>query len=1315
MEQKSQDFDILTKMQATQHCESTSFDYQDHSFLQPSESGPILVHSTGKDCSLVSADVELPCEVPTATGRVANETLRILKLSALFSFGVLVLSMCAVCDAQMSNFYPGLNTPDRRFKAFVGESSVSVFGVVNISENAKIEAVLLRFMATSTANNGSFFWRINRESDPKRQFSIDQGGSLRLVQPLDREEFDAYDLLIEAVDSGDNVGKNRLKIIVEDVNDNAPRPYTIPETCVFMENVPVEQLQQSYCEIRGDDPDTLENGPPFKIDVSPSFKYANFVRLNFNASGAEGNGSMTVTPLVMFDREAAEPGKFLEIPLILSDNKGYTMERSVFIVIGDVNDNPMSDGTANIRVNSYQGKLQQTVIGRVYVEDKDDWDLPDKTFTWGPGGSVTGFSLAPNGEITMSGNMAPGQYVLTSSVTDTNRNEHATGTVYVTVNAVEDAAFNNQGAVRILKGHPYGLLGPDEFIRADAQGTSPMERFVSKMAGYLGTGVSINVFSIKEGWAYLQTETLPVIDVRFSAFVDGSTGPLYRSPVVLTGLIAQHRAELEQAIGATIVSSTIDMCKLTSCDRGCQTVHSADYAGVVVSGNQTVIVGVNATSKDDCTCPVFVPPDSCQAGLCKNDGVCHNTYPRGFFCECRNDRLKGFRCQGTTRSFDGSGYAWFKPMPACTSLNVTLQFMTNEADGLLFYNGPMGENTTYAHADYRDYIILRLVSGLLEAEMLFNGVAPNPVRIASAGLNDGKWHSVALTQMGTTIELVLDNCAPGDGSPITTDSTCRRYMTTLDDDERLNVIDPLQVGGLAPLTGTDKYPSAVTSRKTSYNGCIRDLVVNNEQYDLGTPDLADETHTQIGCTLNEAVCSMNNVDGYCMHGECIADASSNVAKCICDPGYSGNRCDQEIQWVEFGPGSFIEYAVAVLLESKKSDIDVLLYPGAKSADGTLGFASDLGNKYVGTYIENYVPTGRFDLATSPANSSLVEVKIDTLQLAPNYSYWMQFSRNPVRTALSVDGSYYKLEQLNPAKTPYEIDIKQLLLGAESPAGNRAFQGCVGTFRWEHQNFPLQSASGATSTPSAADADMISIKQAKGVSSGCSTRATCASLGYSYCSVSFVCVDFWKGPFCTCPGGTLPILGSDGRLVSCRAAVAVSRLGITNNAIIIIMVFLGLLLLMVLLMVIYSRRQAPPFAPVRPVELNRDNIRPYDIEGGGEADNDQYDINGLRKPVMPLEGNGLGGFAPPVYPPQRTAPDDRINNQIRNLEADPDATAPYDELRIFEDEGDDVSRLSLESLESADENAPAGNIDQEDIGKWGPRFENLADIYGSKRE
>ncbi|VDM13607.1 unnamed protein product [Wuchereria bancrofti] len=197
------------------------------------------------------------------------------------------------------------------------------------------------------------------------------------------------------------------------------------------------------------------------------------------------------------------------------------------------------------------------------------------------------------------------------------------------------------------------------------------------------------------------------------------------------------------------------------------------------------------------------------------------------------------------------------------------------------------------------------------------------------------------------------------------------------------------------------------------------------------------------------------------------------------------------------------------------------------------------------------------------------------------------------------------------------------------------------------------------------------------------------------------------------------------MVGCGETLAVSSLGISSPAIILILICLILLIMMVLLMVVYTRRHTPPFEPVRPEELNRDNLRPYDLEGGGEADNDQYNITNLRKPVMPIEENGINGYAQPVYPMQRT-------------QIDPDATAPYDELRIYDDEGDNISRLviryfltfhfqilklliiykiqskiTLESLESTDDVVPSGNLDQE-IEKWGPRFNNLADIYG-KRE
>uniref|UniRef100_A0A0N5B1F4 Neurexin-4 n=1 Tax=Syphacia muris TaxID=451379 RepID=A0A0N5B1F4_9BILA len=791
-----------------------------------------------------------------------------------------------------------------------------------------------------------------------------------------------------------------------------------------------------------------------------------------------------------------------------------------------------------------------------------------------------------------------------------------------------------------------------------------MNRFCSKMSEYLGHEPNVQVFSIQPGEANLQASTLKVIDVRFTARGLSS----YVTSSVLDGLIMQHRSELEDIIGAKIVSGGNDMCKFTKCDYGCHTVHNADESGYLVSANQTVILGINAWSNDSCKCPIFEPPPSCRAGICRNGGVCHNTYPTGFFCECRDNSLKGFRCQGTTRSFNGAGYAWFKPIPACTSLNITLQFMTSELNGLLLYNGPFGNNISASHLDYFDYLAIRLNGGKIEAEYAFNGINKNILQVPSTSeLNDGKWHSVSFTQIGKKVELVLDNYGLDDVYPAPVNSSFRVFATTVDDDERLNMNTPLQY----------------------FNGCIRDLIVNGEKYDLGVPDLTDEENTSPGCSMNAAVCGIDN--SYCRHGECVADASSSLPKCICDPGYSGVQCDLEVEWVEFGPGAFIEYDVAVFLQKIRSDIDVLVYPGQRGT-GTLGYGKDT-NKYVGTYLNNYSPGGVFDCGENSLNSSL-NLQMDQLKMNNNYSYWVQFTRNPARATLTVDGTYYLSEQLDPVKRPFEIQIKELLLGARSSNGATDFQGCIGTFRWEHQNLPLlQNASLPQDTTQ--NSDIIYVQRSEGI----------------VCSPPFICVDFWKGPFCTCPVNLMPVLGQDGTVLRCGEVVAYSKLGISNNAIIIIMVFLGLLLLMALLMIVYSRRQTPPFAPVRPVELNRDNIRPYDIEGGGEADNDQYDINGLRKPVMPLENGGLGGYPAKVCPTQRAAPDDNISAQIKNLEADPDATAPYDELHIYGDEGDDRSIVSLESLESA--GYPAGKIDELNIGEWGEPFKELAKIYGKK--
>ncbi|CAI2294435.1 unnamed protein product [Caenorhabditis sp. 36 PRJEB53466] len=1139
------------------------------------------------------------------------------------------------------------------------------------SEDTPVGTVLETFKAHDPSNPAfNFSFRINRQSDPKRQFTIDQDGTLRVAHTLDREDIAVYNLIIEAYDNSNNIGRQMVAVYLQDVNDNGPEPYTVPRPCIFRENTPVNQL--GTCEIRATDRDTAEFGPPFTMELSPNFKFGQYLSVVFNPNGDGGNGSMTITPLQEFDREAPVPGKILEIPLVLADRAGRRNEASVHVIIGDLNDNTMHDGRMTIHVNSYLGRLKETVIGRVYVDDADDWDLGDKTFSWKE--SRPGFELSDKGDITMAAEMAAGTYTMSANVHDNARDEDAVGYVTVIVNAVPQVAFDNQGSVQLLIAEETPLQLPDDFIRADSNGQSLLDTFKQEMAAYMGGDVTVDVFSVQVGIATLQTRDVPVLNVRFNA-----RGSTYRDSAQLNGLIAAHRADLQRKLNVDIVGVGIDMCKFTQCDAGCQTLNSADYDGIVVSANSTVIVGVNATSRDDCTCPVWRAPPACQHSLCHNDGVCHNTNP-GFFCECRNDGLKGSRCQGTTRSFGGNGFAWYKPMPACTSLNISFSFMTTQSDALLFYNGPLETQRNDTHIEYSDYIFIQLRGGRISLEVSMNGQSRSSLEVASTALNDGTWHDISVNQEGKRVELVVDSCRfLGAGAD---DSTCRAELYTPDDDERLNIVTPVQIGGLAPLSGQD-YPPSIP--RSGLNGCVRNLNVNGDQYDLATP--AFESNSEKGCRLWGSTCDSNSVDSlnHCVHGDCYADVQGSgamVAKCVCDPGWGGARCERKMEWVQFATGGYIEYSPRIAFPEQVNDIEMLFISGKVNGAAELSFGTDSQQSYVSTSLESgqngVTAAAKFDIGTG-GKRARQELRVSEVLLKENASYWLQFTRNPTRASLSIDNAYSVSTQLDKGE-PFSLQVNQITLGAQGQS--KGFQGCIGTYRWSKQNLPLRRGGALDEN----EESIVSISNDNGVKEGCDLRITCADLPAGYCGGSFVCVDFWKGPFCTCNDGANSILGDDGQVVGCGETLAVSKLGISSPAIILILVSLALLILLVMMMVVYTRRSPGAFETVRPEEMNRDNLRPYAVEGGGEADNDQYSIAGLRKPVMPLDtgmGGGMGGV-PPLYPPRGMGghkPDDELNSKIKDLESDQNA-APYDELRIYDDERDNISVVTLESIESA---------------------------------
>ncbi|NXE68443.1 CAD15 protein, partial [Calcarius ornatus] len=157
---------------------------------------------------------------------------------------------------------------------------------------------------------------------------------------------------------------------------------------------------------------------------------------------------------------------------------------------------------------------------------------------------------------------------------------------------------------------------------------------------------------------------------------------------------------------------------------------------------------------------------------------------------------------------------------------------------------------------------------------------------------------------------------------------------------------------------------------------------------------------------------------------------------------------------------------------------------------------------------------------------------------------------------------------------------------------------------------------------------------------------------------------------------------------------------------------------------------------------RDNILNYDEQGGGEEDQDAYDINQLRHPELfsprarpplrrdaPLSSgtpmaprklpsspsdieefiNEVGpGPAGPTGPRSPGAGGDPLSPQgLEAADSDP-SVPPYDTALIYDYEGSGSVASPLSSIVSSltDEDQ-----DYDYLSEWGPRFRRLADLYG----
>uniref|UniRef100_A0A182HXX7 Cadherin domain-containing protein n=1 Tax=Anopheles arabiensis TaxID=7173 RepID=A0A182HXX7_ANOAR len=280
-------------------------------------------------------------------------------------------------------------------------------------------------------------YSINRATDRKRQFAIDQEGTVTIQRELDREAMAKHSLEILATDDGvpPRTASAILTVLVKDINDNAP----------IIEISAVDRDDR----LKG-------NGAPFQFRMDPDAN--DVIRTSFKVEQSN-KGDDSGTPL-------------------------QTGTNTLTFTIGDLNDNIMQPGSKEVIVYNYQGQAPDTPIGRVFVNDLDDWDTSDKLFYWDEAENPRFKLDDTSGMVTMRRGAREGRYKLRFKIYDRKHAQESYANMSVVVKHNSSEAIINSGSIRLT-----GITDED-FIRILNYRTqnifrSKLERFWHKMASYL--------------------------------------------------------------------------------------------------------------------------------------------------------------------------------------------------------------------------------------------------------------------------------------------------------------------------------------------------------------------------------------------------------------------------------------------------------------------------------------------------------------------------------------------------------------------------------------------------------------------------------------------------------------------------------------------------------------------------------------------------------------------------------------------------------------------------------------------------------------
>ncbi|XP_076378460.1 neural-cadherin isoform X4 [Megalopta genalis] len=1216
-----------------------------------------------------------------------------------------------------------------------------------VLENTSIGNTLETFKATDPDQGGKskVYYSIDRFSDRKRQFSINETGTVSIQRSLDREETPRHQVKILAIDDGipPKTATATLTVIVQDINDNPPR-FLKDYRPVLQEHLQPKKVVE--ISATDDDDRSRGNGPPFTFRMDP--KADDVIRASFkvesDTNGANGDGMAIVSSLRTFDREQQK--EYL-IPIVIKDVGTLPMSgtSTLTVIIGDTNDNKMQPASKDIFVYNYAGQSPDTEIGRVYVYDLDDWDLPDKKFYW-ESLEHDQFKLDEDtGMIYMKSGTADGRYHLRFKVYDRKHTQtDIFANVTVTVKTIPHEAVLNSGSVRIS-----GITDED-FIRVwdykyQTLSRSKAELFREKLAHLLNIDDknNVDVFSVQ-----LRRMHPPLTDVRFAAH-----GSPYYKPVRLNGIVLMHREEIEKEVGINITMVGIDECYYENemCEGSCTNTLDISSLPYMVNANKTALVSVRVDVIAECTCGArnFSKGESCRSSPCYNGGRCVEGR-FGLSCQCPAG-YNGPRCQQTARSFRGNGWAWYPALEMCDNSHLSFEFITKKPDGLLLYNGPIVPPET-DEIMVSDFISVELERGIPRLLIDFgSGTLELKVK-PKRTLDDGEWHRLDIFWNTETVKLIIDYCKsadisePEDGTPPEfNDTSCQAQGTIPPFNEYLNVNAPLQIGGLyVEQFDPSHYKWKHMPVGKGFEGCIKHLFHNSKLYDLAHPGLS--RNSVAGCPQTEEICNNQESTFRCWeHGTCVGNFTE--ARCQCNPGWTGPGCMTPTIPTTFKPHSYVKYALS--FEPDKYSTQVQLRFRTREVRGELFRVSDQHNR---EYAILEIKDSRLHFRYNLNSLRTEERDIWLTAIAVDDGQWhtVRVSRYGSAATLELDGGEGR--RFNET---FSFEGHQWLLvdkqegvyasGKAEYTGLRTFEvyadyqkGCLDDIRLEGKHLPLPPAMNGTQWGQAT--------MARNLERNCPSNKPCNSV---ICAEPYECIDLWNEYECTCGEGRIPSPDNKGcmdknecidypclnggrcinqdprfryRCVcpdgfwgeNCELVQEGQTLKLSMGALAAILVCLLIILVLVLVFVVYNRRREAHIKYPGPDDDVRENIINYDDEGGGEDDMTAFDITPLQIPIGgPIPE--MGGKLPPckVLYPLGPEPNVGIFIEDHKKRADSDPNAPpFDDLRNYAYEGGGSIAGSLSSLASGTDDE---QHEYEYLTAWGPRFDKLANMYGPTEE